>query len=220
MGGIGSTRWGGHWRRLTTNDPAVAVRLTYRIAMFRRVLRVWAPQGRPCSALLPQRGRVHDRPGLGWALTEDDGALWLTIEARDADPAIPPTPLAVLCVESVPMRLGGVRWWWRCDCGRRCGTLYRTLPGAAACRRCLGLAYVSQRLNADDRLDWQAEQLLAQLGSTRRGRRPLSPPPPKPASMRHRAYYRLLDRLQDVEMAMAERFIVQGRALLGGHEMA
>ncbi len=56
--------------------------------------------------------------------------------------------------------LAGMRWWFRCDCGARAFTLYRT-PAAAhyRCRACCRLRYRCQTLSPAPQLEYRALQL-------------------------------------------------------------
>lgn len=61
---------------------------------------------------------------------------------------------------------GGVRWWFACPrCLRRCANLYLA-PGARrfACRRCLQLRYLTQRVDCGERLHLRARRLVQRLG--------------------------------------------------------
>lgn len=54
---------------------------------------------------------------------------------------------AVIATQATGCRFGGERVWFVCQaCGRRVSKLY--LGAGLGCRRCLGLAYPSQRKNA------------------------------------------------------------------------
>lgn len=52
---------------------------------------------------------------------------------------------------------GGLRPWFVCECGRRAAVLYVT-RGTLGCRRCLGLAYPSQR---ERRVETLYRQMMA-----------------------------------------------------------
>ena len=53
----------------------------------------------------------------------------------------------VLPFTSVPQRLGGVRWWLVCSCGRRCRQVFlRPQSSDWCCRKCCDLLYRSQLL--------------------------------------------------------------------------
>ncbi|HEU6450617.1 MAG TPA: hypothetical protein VFT57_04300, partial [Gemmatimonadaceae bacterium] len=72
----------------------------------------------------------------------------------------------LVTVEAVPQPFGGVRWWWRCpECGTRRRSLFVTpLNAMPRCRRCLGLAYESQRASQLNRLTRKALNAAEKLG--------------------------------------------------------
>jgi hypothetical protein len=66
----------------------------------------------------------------------------------ELDPADPPNVVFHRTRERfklvvVPQHFGGVRWYYVCPCGRRCGILYLR-RGRFRCRTCHDLAYPSQ----------------------------------------------------------------------------
>ena len=155
MGGIGSTRWGGHLRRqtveegyrLSTNPLFATVKggcksggwLSWtrtRMGVQETVARiryVYYPQ--PAPGRLRFRYTVHRRSPI------------------DMD--------YVVNLETTVPHFDGVRWWFRCplifnkqSCGRRCGKLY--LPAGSTkfgCRQCHDLTYQScQESHEFDRL--------------------------------------------------------------------
>jgi hypothetical protein len=90
-------------------------------------------------------------------------------------------------VEYTPCRFGGSRPWWRCPgCHSRRGVLYEK-DHRFRCRRCLGLAYRSQRTSKLDRAAERARRLHIRLGGSGRldDRVPNVPPP----GMHSRTYF-------------------------------
>jgi hypothetical protein len=93
--------------------------------------------------------------------------------------------------------LGGQRAWFRCTvhfggkhCGRRAAILY-SAGDLFACRRCYGLAYMSQRESRTSRSISRAQKIRTLLGSSPN----LSGSfPPKPPRMHWRTYDRLRTR--------------------------
>lgn len=70
--------------------------------------------------------------------------------------------LCRLAITSTPQKLGGVRHWFRCSCGRRSGLLY--LKGTEmVCRVCAGLAYRSQRLPRANKISATVHTISAEL---------------------------------------------------------
>jgi len=100
-------------------------------------------------------------------------------------------------LERTACHLGGSRPWFVCPgCGRQCAVLY--LAGRSRCRRCLGLAYESQRENAMHRALRKAQKLRAQLGGSLSLGEPL---PDRPHYMHERTYQRLCGRIDAAEYA-------------------
>ena len=84
---------------------------------------------------------------------------------------------------------GGVRVWFVCGCGRRCGKLYLPPDGDIyRCRRCYGLAYTSQRVSPTDRLWRRVGAICRRLGAVSGTSLKI---PAKPKGMHWRTYQRL-----------------------------
>lgn len=92
-------------------------------------------------------------------------------------------------IEWTQAGFGGVRPWFRCNCGRRIARLY--LGDRAACRTCHGLGYWTQRRRATDRAlaRWHA---LARMAGASRGGDPI---PPRPKYMHAGRWLALLDKI-------------------------
>ena len=95
---------------------------------------------------------------------------------------------------------GGQRPWFNCpcrieekSCGRQVAKLYWT-DGCFACRRCLGLAYASQRQNPGMRASRRAEKIRARLRGSATG-----PYRVKPRGMHWRTYRRLCEEAEHAE---------------------
>lgn len=90
-----------------------------------------------------------------------------------------------------PCHLGGSRRWFACPrCRRRCAVIYMR-GGTFACRTCLRLGYVSESLDAVNRLWRKQSKLEARLG----------PDGERPKRMRERTYERIVERIEAVEEA-------------------
>jgi len=106
-------------------------------------------------------------------------------------------------------RLGGMRAWFVCACGRRAAKLYLRPGKPFACRVCCALGYESQAETPEKRRERQALEKAQKL-RIRLGAEPnlLKPVPARPKRMTHARYYRLLAELLDAEekvFAMALR---------------
>ena len=97
-------------------------------------------------------------------------------------------------------RLGGMRAWFVCACGRRAAKLYLEPGKVFACRLCCGLGYESQAESPERRRERQALE-RAQKIRMKLGAEPnlLEPPPPRPRGMRRARYHQLLAALLDAE---------------------
>jgi hypothetical protein len=90
---------------------------------------------------------------------------------------------------------GGQRPWFICPlCSRRVAKLFWW--GAFMCRRCTGLKYQSQRVDAATRRIYRAHGLRERLGGTGNSADPF---PWKPKRMHWRRYWRLRDKAEHYE---------------------
>lgn len=127
-----------------------------------------------------------------------------------------------VCLGATRPRLGGTRWWLVCpgaahggDRPARVAALY-VPPGSAnlACRRCYGLAYPSQRQDADYRLRRRIGKLRARLGADVS---PLAPLPCiKPLRMHWRTFHRLRTDLHVLEARLIAVVAAKHPTLMGG----
>lgn len=93
---------------------------------------------------------------------------------------------------------GGQRPWFVCPgCARRCGVLYASAAGFR-CRRCLALAYPSQRETPGERAARRLQAIRERLGGSPNL---LAPFPPKPPRMHWRTYERLWAQAQAAKTA-------------------
>jgi len=91
--------------------------------------------------------------------------------------------------------LGGRRWWFLCESGRRCRTLYLT-PGGDRfrSRQAANIAYRSNALGFSDRIRWRAEQLRDSLPGAK-----YETYPPRPKGMHRKTYGQILNRLREAD---------------------
>ncbi len=113
-----------------------------------------------------------------------------------------------IALETTEPYFGGLRWWFQCECGRRCAKLYLP-PGALRfkCRTCHRLRYSSQRETQAKRLSRREDKIRMRLRADSRGIRCL-----RPRWMRRRTYHRLRAELRDLD----RRWLL-GIANLRGH---
>ena len=93
-------------------------------------------------------------------------------------------------LERTPCTYGGSRSWFLCPargCGRRIATLFG--GRIFACRKCYGLAYISQRVSRSDRATERADRILKRLRCEDMSI--LDPDPPRPKGMHAHTYRRL-----------------------------
>jgi hypothetical protein len=99
-----------------------------------------------------------------------------------------------VAVEWTPCHFGGDRAWFRCPaCGRRAAILYGA--NVFVCRRCLHLAYESQREAPHYRALHKAQGIHEKLGGTGI----IDDPVFKPKGMHWRTYSRQMQRLRQAE---------------------
>jgi hypothetical protein len=93
-------------------------------------------------------------------------------------------------------RLGGMRAWFVCACGRRAAKLYLKPGNPFACRACCALGYESQAESPERRRERQplekAQRLRVTLGAEPNVLLPL---PARPKGMTHARYRRLIGLL-------------------------
>jgi hypothetical protein len=206
MGGICSTRWGGHPRRRTIGEGTYAIRAGHVAEVARELFAAYPD-------LLPRvaDGAWHWRSGLAveWTLSAPDArgtdslTLWhLGGRALSAG--------YLVRLERVRQPLAGIRWWLRCpSCRARRAALYLT-PATATrlafrCRACLGLAYATQRREPRDRLLLKLQGLARHMGNPAPDGLPGLPP--RPRGMRRRTYERLAARFRETRAARDALFI-------------
>jgi hypothetical protein len=115
---------------------------------------------------------------------------------------------------------GGARPWFRCpgigadSCGRRAGALFLDpASNRFACRRCLGLAYASQRLPIERRTDALRRRYARKLHAAGLG--PLSTPR-RPKGMHTWTYIRLVSAYQLLAQLSLSVPILDGLKILAG----
>jgi hypothetical protein len=97
-------------------------------------------------------------------------------------------------------RLGGMRAWFVCACGRRAAKLYLKPDNPFACRACCALGYESQAESPERRRERQALRKAQRLRVTLGGEpNVLLPLPARPKGMRHATYCRLIAALIVIE---------------------
>jgi hypothetical protein len=100
-------------------------------------------------------------------------------------------------------RLGGMRAWFVCACGRRAAKLYLKPGNPFACRACCALGYESRAESPERRRERQALE-KAQKIRIKLGVEPnlLEALPARPKGMRHATYCRLIGALIAAEERM------------------
>lgn len=199
MGGMFSTRWGGHTRRRMIGQGTPALRARDFAGFVR------SPDTR--AAELRGTFPVPGRAAGVWTLWAPrmDGVRRLELAAGIGVEAV-----AFVTLEPVPQPLGGVRWWLRCPgCGHRRAALYLT-PATVAplrpwCRVCLRLVYVSQRCEPAARHEHRMRQLARRLGDPHPDALPDLPS--KPHGMHWRTYNRLADTFAAADEARDMLFL-------------
>jgi hypothetical protein len=189
MGGIGSGPWGTA-RYYTVEESCVLdtawlrIRGVLKVGLVARSTSTWTRGGEHVASIAWQ----VDTTEPGWEHIE------LSYTVRSRDQAAEEIRDHFTLVTSQP-HFGGVRWWFACACGRRCGKLY--LPPTARhfrCRTCYRLVYACQRETDADRMLRRAHKIRRRLNPDIALSRP-----PKPRWMRWATYRRQLDQADALE---------------------
>lgn len=182
MGGLGSGR---HWTsRDTTNDfTRMDVRYMEREGFLRAPVSGalhWSRRGERFASISFRS--QEDRLVLSYKYREHGGE-WESLEYT-------------ILLERTGCNYGGQRSWFVCP-ARGCGKRVATLFGGRvyACRRCYGLAYLSQRENRSDRAAARAEGILKRLACDD-FMSVLDSEPPRPKGMHEKTYKRLAARYE------------------------
>lgn len=184
MGGEGSGRFRRSGAKRTVDD------------LLALDVRPWARQG-----LLVDgqwfAARISGR-GAGYPLTvQVEGDTVRILHQLEGPPGQVPMGFRVQLDRTYP-RFGGVRYWFLCprpDCGRRVALVY-VAGREFVCRRCLGLAYESQRENRRWRALRRSQKVRMRLEGSANI---LMPFPPRPRGMHSTTYMPLLRRMFEAE---------------------
>lgn len=191
MSGIGSR--GG--MRCTTDMQALDVRALGREGLLRAgTYSTWHLSSRSAIAIEAEDDKVlllYQKRSL------EDGA-WVTVRC-------------MVMLERTPCNFGGSRVWWRCPasgCGRRVAVLHggRTF----ACRRCHGLAYLSQRIKTSERAAKQLNNVRRRLRWTPGF---MNPNGGKPSGMHWSTFWRLYAHHNELQERALDNFGAQLGAL-------
>jgi hypothetical protein len=113
-----------------------------------------------------QRAGYVGRPARNWWKWRDK-AFSLGIWPKSWCDGFIHLPNQILCMEHVPWRFGGQRYYFVCDCGRRVEKLHAFRDHPWRCRRCYGLTYATRRVITRHRLLMKAQKIREQLGGSR-----------------------------------------------------
>jgi hypothetical protein len=113
-------------------------------------------------------------------------------------------------IERLPCRFGGLRAYFRCDCGKRVVKVYG-FGRLFLCRHCYGLFHSSKNEGFWDRSLRQRTKHRRRLsGNTSLDAHEM----PKPKGMWWRTYYRLQEAAQAAETRAADDFIIAAGRLV------
>lgn len=199
MGGFGSTRWGWHRARQTT-DPLLWLDVRILARQGSLTPGVWSTTSWTCrgepSGSITHRAKA-DALILDYHVKGPRDADWQPVRER-----IPLT--------STPCHYGGSRPWFLCPgCGRRRAVLF-SLDGRFRCRRCHELAYSSTRETAADRALRRGDTLRRKLG----GPPGLHKFPAKPKGMHWTTYERIMAEISACDHDALALFIERRTTLL------
>ena len=157
MGGYGSTRWNWHSKATPVEDCLVLDTGTFAQGGSLR-------PGSRMVGITRWTRNDEETAALGFEADTVSGTLRLSYRLN-GEPVE-----SFLGIESSPCRFGGIRWWWRCSCGRRILKAYLPPGGSRfACRTCYRLTYESVQEH-DKRIGWlrrHPESILAAIRAER-----------------------------------------------------
>ena len=200
MGGSGSTRWGGHRIQRCIGERTIAIRVKSLAPL------LVCPDGTQAMAKKATLGTLR------FAI--------VTIPRRDAISAdnrlrgdkriavsLYDEPLGSVLARGKATQFGGVRWWLLCYTCRKCrDQLFMVDERFWRCRVCLGLKYLSQRLDPVDRLQYRGAKIMKRVGGDGTwlpGQRAW----PKPKGMHWSTFERHQRELQSVDALRDSAFV-------------
>lgn len=128
------------------------------------------------------------------------------IEYRDRDwPKDRPTQ--IIPVRWTRCHFGGTRPWLICLCGQRVAKLYPGLGHYMCCRKCMNLAYQSQRRSRKGRLYRKAEEIRNRLWDS--GLPGIDAFPKRPFRMHKKTFARHLALLATIERKLTDPAILR-----------
>lgn len=219
MGGIGSSRWGGHTRRRLIGEGTLELPVS--------VLAPLAACEGQSECRLAWGNLLALRATLGELREDRSGAtVPRLLELDDTHGA----RKGYIYLTGARAPFGGVRWWLCCPvCAQRRRGLYYATPATIAevfgqplrsltsrlrCRECARLAYRSQRLSPLDRLEHRGCNIAARMGHGEQWYPNNAGSPPKPKRMRWRTWLAYNEQLDAVEYRRDRLWLGQVRRFL------
>jgi hypothetical protein len=196
MGGLNSTRWGGHRWRWTVEESRLPLHVSQLLPLVHQPHGTTARMSWEGARRASARVTVEDdaEPGRRRLFFEYSSAIGLTSRT--------PSPVLRRRTSGSPSR------WIPCRCGSgasaggfgahslgRRAALYLHHGARFQCRVCAGMAYRSQRLDAFGRVQLRTARIEARLGPTS------GDWPTKPPRMRWKTYDRHIDALERADVA-------------------
>lgn len=158
MGGSGSTRWGGYRIKRCIGEGTITISVKSLAPL------LGSPDGTTASAKRASLGTLRfsivtiPRGRTGSAKDRPCGDKKIAVSLYDE-----PIGSVLARVKSFPF--GGARWWLLCYTCRECrDQLFMVDDRFWRCRVCLGLKYVSQRLDPVNRLQHRGARIMRRIG--------------------------------------------------------
>jgi hypothetical protein len=218
MGGSGSTRWHGHRLHRCVGKGTVAVRLKSLAQLLR------CPDGTEGITKRPKIGTlrfsIFTIPRKAEMTTRDRVLLERRISISIYDEAV-----GSVLARGKRAPFGGVRWWLLCYTCRKCrNQLFLVDERFWRCRVCLGLKYVSQRLNPLDRLQYRGAKIMKRAGGGQTWR-PGEVPWKKPKGMHWRTFANYQRQVRSIDARRNSAFVgasahFLSRAIVSQRELA
>jgi hypothetical protein len=166
--------------------------------------------GRPRTRASVEQYRVFDIGELDRDHLSSTDQTWIMVQVRDADGNWQ-TVQQFIHIARRPRHFGGAQAYFRCSrCDRAALKLCQPGCGFYRCRRCLRLAYPSEREDAVGRAFRAAGKIKGRLG---RDPDYFAPFPPKPRDMRWRTYERRWHEYLEAEKRAEAAFDMPAEAM-------
>lgn len=196
MGGLGSTRWGGHRSHRCIGQGTITIPVKRLAPLLRCADGTEATSQR--SKLGTLRFSIRTIPQSSRNGLPGDKRIVVSLYDE---------PIGSVLARAKAARFGGIRWWLLCYTCRQCrDRLFMVHERYWRCRICLDLKYVSQRLDPVDRLQHRGAKIMKRVGGDGTWV-PGQVAWPKPKGMHWRTFERHQHELESVDARRDSAFV-------------